>query len=596
MKIFKKLSIRFQVMIIGLIIIAIVPVIMLNAYKQSSELIIEQNTQYNKELIAMMKQRVSLNYAEVSTLMINLAYDPTVQNFLIENEDLKLYELSKKIEGLMSVIKDANPDILDIAVVSNSGTTVYMKGSLYDEKPVRVEGGTVHYTGFRKPTMITDNEKFLFSMNIFSLGNRLPYGDHAGYMTIALDVRSFNREIEKFPRLAGTDFYLFDSANLVFSNSRQDEHLIRQISDPLFHKDQEQTVLETEQGTRYIVQSHTLPEIGGKIVSATPISLLTKDLEPLKTKSYLLLGLMLLLITIPYSILMMNILKPLSRLMTFMKQLKTGSLNVLHSKVKLEGYAEIEMISDEFNTMLRRINNLTGRLVDTRTELYQTELEKQRVQYAYLQSQINPHFLSNTLDTIKGIAIAQGSRETYEMAGALSRMLRYSIKGGDVVTLGEELQIVNAYIKIHQLRFSGRFIYEENCPAELMNLHVPKMIIQPVVENALTHGLETFASGGIVSINVRLNETGDLVVTVTDNGVGMDAARLEQLSALLDASRKDHMQHDHIGVANVHNRIHVKYGDPYGLSISSRLGAGTRVTLTFPALLPDSGELPEAMA
>lgn len=355
-------------------------------------------------------------------------------------------------------------------------------------------------------------------------------------------------------------------------------------------------MLETEQGTRYIVQSHTLPEIGGKIVSATPISLLTKDLEPLKTKSYLLLGLMLLLITIPYSILMMNILKPLSRLMTFMKQLKTGSLNVLHSKVKLEGYAEIEMISDEFNTMLRRINNLTGRLVDTRTELYQTELEKQRVQYAYLQSQINPHFLSNTLDTIKGIAIAQGSRETYEMAGALSRMLRYSIKGGDVVTLGEELQIVNAYIKIHQLRFSGRFIYEEDCPAELMNLHVPKMIIQPVVENALTHGLETLASGGIVSINVRLNETGDLVVTVTDNGVGMDAARLEQLSALMDASRKDHMQHDHIGVANVHNRIHVKYGDPYGLSISSRPGAGTRVTLTFPALLPDSGELPEAMA
>lgn len=590
MKFFRKLSIRIQVMIIGLIIVAMVPVIVLNAYKQSSELIMDQNTQYNKELIAIMKQRVSSNYEEISELMVNLGYDATVQNFLAESDDLKIYELAKKVESVMGVIKNTNPDILDISVVSNTGKVVSLKGTITEVNDLESKlqhDGAVHYAGFRKGSRTLDRDKFLFSMNIYSLGNRIPYGDIAGFMMIGLDVRSINKEIEKYPRLAGTNFYLFDNRDLVYSNSSQDEHIIQFINSPLFSKEQDHLVVETIAGARYIVQSHVLPEIGGKIVTATPIGLLTKGLQPLQTKSYILVVLMLLIISIPYSILMMNLLKPLSKLMTFMKQLKTGNLSVLHSKVSLEGYAEIEMISNEFNTMLQRINGLTNQLVQSDTQLYQSELEKQRLQYAFLQSQINPHFLSNTLDTIKGIAISQGSRETYEMAGALSRMLRYSIKGGDEVSLGEELQIVNAYITIYQIRFSGRFIYELVCPEEFLPLLIPKMIIQPIVENALTHGLETLAEGGAVHIHVHTNEKGDLVIMVRDNGVGMLPERLEQLNRLLHTEVKDSILNGHIGVANVHHRIQCKYGNAYGIKLRSESGKGTEVTLIFPSLLPN---------
>ncbi|MFC7677872.1 sensor histidine kinase [Paenibacillus sp. GCM10028914] len=588
MKFFKKLSIRIQVLTIGFIIVAIVPIIVLNAYKQSSELIIEQNTQYNKELISIMKERVSANYTEVSKLMVNLGYDATVQNFLVENDNLKIYEVSKKIDSLMDVFKNTNSDILDISIVNNAGKVVSLKGSIPDIYSLTnrsEQDGAVHYAGFRKASHNSDRDKFLFSMNIFSLGNKATYGENAGFMMIGLDSHSLNKEIEKYPRLAGTNFYLFENNNIVFSNSNQDDNLIQQINTPLFEDQQDHTIIETNKGTRYIVQSLALPEIKGKIVTATPISLLTKGLQPLKTNSYILIILMLLLISIPYSILMMNILKPLSKLMTFMKQLKTGSLNILQSKVSLEGYAEIEMISSEFNTMLHRINNLTNQLIQSDTQLYQSELEKQRLQYAFLQSQINPHFLSNTLDTIKGIAIAQGSKETYEMAGALSRMLRYSIKGGDEVSLGEELQIVKAYIRIHQLRFSDRFTYEQICPEELLQLQIPKMIIQPIVENALTHGLETLAAGGIVRIHVEQVD-GVLMITISDNGSGIDPARVEELNHLLQSEDKNTILNEHIGVANVHHRIHVKYGDPYGLSLRSEQGKGTAITLSFPTVLP----------
>lgn len=589
MKFFKKLSIRIQVMIIGLIIIAMVPVIVWNVYKQTSELIIDQNTQYNKELIAIMKERVSSNYTEVSKLMVNLGYDATVQNFLAESDNLKIYEISKKIDSLMDVFKNTNPDILDISIVNNAGKVVSLKGSIPDIYTLsnrQEQDGAVHYAGFRTASHNNDRDKFLFSMNIFSLGNKTIYGENAGFMMIGLDSHSINKEIEKYPRLAGTNFYLFENNHLVFSNSAQDEDLIQQITSLHLEKEQDQTVMKTSTGKRYILQSHVLPEIEGKIVTATPISILMKGLQPLKTKSYILMLIMLLLVSIPYSILMMNILKPLSKLMTFMKQPKTGSLNILQSKVSLEGYAEIEMISSEFNTMLQRINNLTNQLVQTDTELYQSELEKQRLQYAFLQSQINPHFLSNTLDTIKGIAITQGSKETYEMAGALSRMLRYSIKGGDEVSLGDELQIVKAYITIHQLRFSDRFTYEQSCPEELLQLQIPKMIIQPIVENALTHGLESLATGGIVRIHVQQDDNGVLMVTISDNGSGIAPARMEQLNHMLHSDDKDKVLKEHIGVANVHHRIHVKYGDPYGLSLRSEQGKGTVVTLTFPSVLP----------
>ncbi|WP_422659981.1 cache domain-containing sensor histidine kinase [Paenibacillus sp. EC2-1] len=590
MKWFKKLSIRIQVMIIGLIIIAMVPIIVWNVYKQMSELIIDQNTQYNKELIEIMKERVSSNYAEVSKLMVNLGYDATVQNFLAESDNLKIYEISKKIDSLMDVFKNTNPDILDISIVNNAGKLISLKGSIpdiYNLASRPEQGGAVHYAGFRTASHYNDRDKFLFNMNIFSLGNKATYGENAGYLMISLDSHSINKEIEKYPRLAGTNFYLFENNHLVFSNSSQDKDLIEQINSLHIEKDQDQSVIKTSAGKRYILQSHVLPEIEGKIVTATPISILMKGLQPLKTKSFALVLIMLLLISIPYSILMMNILKPLSKLMTFMKQLKTGSLNILQSKVRLEGYAEIEMISSEFNTMLQRINNLTNQLIQSDTELYQSELEKQRLQYAFLQSQINPHFLSNTLDTIKGIAIAQGSKETYEMAGALSRMLRYSIKGGDEVSLGDELQIVEAYIRIHQLRFSDRFTYKQHCPEELMQLRIPKMIIQPVVENALTHGLETLATGGIVSIHVQQDDQGVLTVTISDNGSGIAPARLEELHNMLDSGDKDKVLKEHIGVANVHHRIHVKYGDPYGLSLRSEQGRGTEVTLSFPSVKSD---------
>lgn len=589
MKTIKRLSIRTQVLLFGLFIIAIIPIIISRVYQLSSETIINQNTQYNTELVSLLKERISANYANISSMMMNVGYDSTVQKFLLEQDKLRVYDLSQKVEGLLSIARNMNTDILDMVVIGRSNTRVSIAGrTKYVENLMDTAGddGIVQYRGYSPPDKILDKSKLLFGMNIFASGDTSHYGEKIGYLAVIMDMRAIQTEFSEYPRLAGTSFFMIDDKGVIYSNSSEPEAMLEPILDRAAYEDGKSTV-ETINGKKYAIQSFQLPEISGRIVTAVPVYNLMKELEKLKKFSIWLLALTLLVVSIPYSVLVMNLLRPLSRLMRYMNQLKAGSLQVLNNKVDLRGYAEMEIISRQFNDMTTRIHDLTGQLVDASTQLYQSDLEKQRAEYSYLQSQINPHFLSNTLDTIKGVAIVKGNREIFEMTTALSTMLRYSIKGKEEVTLGEELKIAEACVKIYQGRFPDKFTYTLFCPQEWLHIAVPKMILQPIIENALAHGLEAQGSG-VLLISVDVNEEDFLEITVEDNGVGIPAERLEQLTKLL--AQKNIESGDHIGLFNVNNRLHLKYGDPCGVRLYSREGSGTKTVLVLPGALVESQE------
>jgi len=581
MKTIKKLSIRTQILLFGLIIVAIIPIIISRVYQLSSETIINQNTQYNMELVSLLKQRISANYTNVSSMMMNLGYDSTVQKFLIEQDKLRVYDLSQKVEGLLSIARNMNTDILDIVVISQSNYQISLAGrSRYTTNLMETAGkeGMVQYRGYSPPDKVVDKGKLLFGMNIFSSGDNQLYGEKIGYIAAIVDIKAIQTEFSEYPRLAGTSFFMIDNEGLIYSNGEGSEEMLHQIQTRATSNDGI-SVVENINEKKYAIQSFDLPEISGKIVTAVPVHNLMKELEKLKKVSFGLLALTLLVLSIPYSLLMMNLLKPLSRLIHYMNQLKTGNLEVLNNKVDLMGYAEIEIISRQFNDMTSRVHDLTHQLLDATTRLYQADLEKERAEYAFLQSQINPHFLSNTLDSIKGVAIVKGNREIFDMTAALSTMLRYSIKGNEEVTLGEELKIAEACVKIHQGRFPDKFTYKLLCPKEWLQAPVPKMILQPIVENALTHGLEAKGSG-VLLISVGMSKTGLLEISVEDNGVGISAKRLDQLTKLL--ALKDRQSDDHIGLLNVNNRLYLKYGEPCGVSLYSEEGSWTKTVLTLP--------------
>jgi len=233
---------------------------------------------------------------------------------------------------------------------------------------------------------------------------------------------------------------------------------------------------------------------------------------------------------------------------------------------------EIGMLSHSFNRMVKRINYLI-------TKVYQEQLLKQQSELKYLMFQINPHFLFNTLETINWMSRIKGVPEVGVLTKMLGDLMREGIKGKDFIPLAQELDNVEKYATIQKYRYGDKFDIGFDIDETAKPIMVPKFMLQPLVENALVHGLESKVDGGYIRITARAG-SGVLTVTVQDNGTGMAPDKLEQLIRQLDGPSEESRG---IGVSNVHQRIRLHYGAPYGLELRSESGLGTSVTVTLPA-------------
>ncbi len=224
---------------------------------------------------------------------------------------------------------------------------------------------------------------------------------------------------------------------------------------------------------------------------------------------------------------------------------------------------------------------------------YEQELLMKQASITTLQSQINPHFLYNTLECIRGQALMADSPDIAAAVQALSLFFRYSISGkSDIATVREELENLKNYVAIQSYRFKDRFVMHIDLDeaGQAMEALLPKLSLQPVVENAIIHGFSDITSGGMVTVAVR--QTGDNVsILVTDNGKGMDEATLLALNKTICGEELPQQQpgspkrRSGMGMQNVDKRIKYRFGMEYGLSVYSSPGCGTDVELFFPLRL-----------
>lgn len=220
---------------------------------------------------------------------------------------------------------------------------------------------------------------------------------------------------------------------------------------------------------------------------------------------------------------------------------------------------------------------------------YATLLLQKQAEIAALQSQINPHFLHNTLDSIRGLAMEENAHQTCDMVGSLSRFLRYTIgQKSDMISLNQELDSVKNYMNIQRYRFADRFSLKVSIePEDQQFLHycIPKLTLQPLIENAIYHGLNSIASGGLIEISCTVTPT-RLILMVSDNGVGIPADALAAINARLreGINRREGPEQVASGVAlyNVNARIKLVYGERYGLTLYSLPNVGTQVEIALP--------------
>lgn len=262
--------------------------------------------------------------------------------------------------------------------------------------------------------------------------------------------------------------------------------------------------------------------------------------------------------------------KPLSVLEKKMQAFGGGEMN---ARMQVYSQDEIGNISRSFNAMAAQIQALIQ-------ERYELQLSCRTAQMQSLIAQINPHFLNNTLQSIGNEALERDMPEIYEAVTTLARLLRYSIKGGNQVTLKDELDNISNYLFIQKFRYEDRLHYTFDTDPDLLGLPVPKLILQPLVENAIVHGLEPKKEPGCIRVRCFVDDSQDICLCVEDDGDGMaEEARCALLQRCCASDATGAFDNDSIGVVNVYRRMRLTYGAQFRFEIESSPMHGARYTL-----------------
>jgi two-component system sensor histidine kinase YesM len=253
-----------------------------------------------------------------------------------------------------------------------------------------------------------------------------------------------------------------------------------------------------------------------------------------------------------------------------MKLVEKGDFEV---KIKINSRNEVGQLARTFNNMARRVKRLIN-------EVYVDKIKQKDLELQMLQNQINPHFLYNTLETIHMVAEINNDSEASQMSRSLGRILRYGIsKGNEIVTVKQELDHLNDYILLQKVRFSRLYEIIVNVDENIYENRIIKIILQPLVENAIYHGLASKSHGGRIEI-LGYSRDDCIIFEVSDNGSGMDDKQVTTINNYLnglDSSLNS------IGLINIHKRIQLYYGSEYGIEVRSTLGVGTSVIVILPA-------------
>lgn len=265
-----------------------------------------------------------------------------------------------------------------------------------------------------------------------------------------------------------------------------------------------------------------------------------------------------------------NYSRRINKIVAIIRQVENGNLDARIPESKHED--ELSRIAVNINSMLDELNNYIE-------QFYLLNLKQQQAELKALQAQIDPHFLFNTLEAIRMVAVVEGSKTSSKMIFHLSKLFRYSLESKDTVPLYTEIEYVNQYLKLMQFKFPNKLQVDIHIPSDVEQTPVQKLILQPIIENYFVHGFRKNRTDN--ELHIRATQLGEMLeITVEDNGKGITEEDLAMIVQHLNCEEGDEM--DSIGLRNIHQRLKLKYGDTFGISVKSINDKGTIVTLSIP--------------
>lgn len=459
-------------------------------------------------------------------------------------------------------------------------STRYLEDSLYQEY--------IHSDWYEKMISTPYQVRWMFNPQQFLYTDREPVISLVKSITelqsnqnIGMIVFSVTeKDIRKYLTGLEGEVYLVDKqGNIVSSPNR--EMIGTSIAEEsymssLWTKRKGQAVVENED-RKFIVNFDTVDLNGWKIVQMVPYDAVFKEIYDLRKAK----ALIVLLIFVIFAMITLSISYGMSRpLKLLKKRMQVLEEKDFHSVLSVTGPQEISSLIETYNKMVTEIRQLLNRVKDE----YQ---QKEDMRFRALQAQINPHFLLNTLNNIKWMAYIRNDKEVGDMLSSLGGVLEQSIgRGGTLIPLRQEIEYIDNYIELMKMKFNDKLSVEYDIADELLDQEVIKIMLQPVVENSLIHGIEPMYGAGRIVIRARRQEE-CFLLTVADNGVGISHEKLQELKARLSSGSEE--LPERIGIKNVHDRIRLQYGDPYGIHIHSRIHEGTTVSFLLPVKRMEEG-------
>ena len=530
--------------------------------------------------VTAVSEVMDQSFLVMENLVLELAASNGVQNWLDDSHYydqgnpefyLRKTEFSRELNRILIYSNAKKLDVVEYAAVFNAGY-------LLDYVDVQSVGGNKVQREVYKAYEAAkqETEKYIYSELVMGSENvifhmRRMRSDFERDVPLVIMVATNERDIatqyENLVQNEGETVYLIDGENKVLSSNREDE-----IGSYIDEKIAECNTGEVYLNETYMMTSREVKNFGKgvRLVHLYPQSLLIKKvLEGIRT--YIVLGILLIVICLVAAIIVS--LKSTRFLNEFIHAME--SVRNRNYDIRIREYKNAEI-----NSLGRAFNEMTDELRELIRNKYESQILLNEMEIRFLQHQMNPHFLFNVLLTIQIKAKRSGNETIYKMVSKLSALLRASIYTNNVdrITVGEELEYTEFYLYLQKMRFEDRFFYKIIVEdEELKKCIIPKFVIEPIVENAVIHGIENIENEGL--IRIVLKKIGkDLIVTVQDNGVGFDVR--EYLDSLEQA--KNGSSREKIGLKNVDLRLRHIYGEEYQIKIESEINTGTTIYIKIP--------------
>ena len=537
---------------------------------------------YTRTIVRQTNQNIDsyIDYMDNIVTMVSGSRD--TQSFLYDKDEetLQVSECRQRLVEQFRTILKSRSDIRNIGLIQKDGNRLFNNGG--QQKNAYLDLDTQAWY----KNAISSNRSVLTSSHV----QHVIRGERPWVITVSRGVRNFtgsgNREGVVFIDLnysaiselcdqnsigsKGYVFLLDQDGNVVYHPQQQQlyNELQTENIDLVMNTDKE-TLMDGSGDNAKIYTISRSEKTGWTVVGCTNVAELLKDSKKARSIYVLVAAILVVVALVLSNLISRNITRPLQQLRDSMARVQEGDF----------GAAEVEVTSrNEVGSLTRSFNVMTSRIQELMKQNIYEQQQKRKSELKALQSQINPHFLYNTLDSIIWMAEGKKNEEVVVMTASLARLLRQSISNEEEqVPIGQEVEYARSYLTIQKMRYKDKLEFQIQVDAQIMGVPIIKLVLQPLIENAIYHGLKYKEGKGLLIVR-GYREGENAVIQIRDNGAGMD----EQTLAHIFEKHKVNYRSNGVGVYNVQKRLQLYYGMDYGITYSSRQGEGTTASIVIP--------------